>query len=138
MRNYLNFYEQVNSVNISFMMSYIKVGIFNTFVTFLICQIFIIFLNVGAANAYLFAVLLATLMNIILHGKITVQKNTKASKYGYIFVAYFFSNLICFLTIDFVVSSTGFKNAAFFLGVIFYQILYIPSLYFINYKGTAK
>ena len=133
-----SFYEQFNSPKISFVARYIKVGVVNTLTTFLIYNLFIISLNIEAANAYLLAALLATLMNIILHGKITVQENTKASKFVYVLVAYFFSNLTCFLTIHFVVSLTGYKNAAFFLGVISYQILYMPSLYFINYKGNAK
>ena len=117
---------------------YIKVGVFNTCITFLAYWVCLTFLELQAGLSYLIAASLATLLNVILHGKITVKENAEANKFPLIFVAYLIANILCFLTIRFTVMMDYSTVSAFFLGVISYQIIYLPSLYIINSNGVGE
>ena len=122
----------------TFLLRYMKVGIFNTFITFLSYLFFINILDLQPSISYLIAASLATVINVLLHGKITVKENVRTIKFLFIFFAYFFANIICFLTIHFIVLLTHSNILAFFLGVISYQIIYLPSLYIINFRGVGE
>ena len=134
-RSYLN----VKAIDKAFFLyRYIKVGLVNTLITFFLYLGLLHYMQLEPGKAYIFSVLIATICNVLLHGNITTSENKNLNKFTYISISYLLANIASYFSIIYFVYETKLDVLAFFIGVFFYQIVYFPSLYIINFKVKVK